>query len=414
MAWLGLPSRSLHSLLVGGGDGVGGCGVGSGAGFSPDNLKELRVNGNKITKLPDDLMGSAQLILIDVGNNILTSVGDFAVVKKLRYLCNLNLRGNKIAEDPACRVQAQEWVPKLRILDGQSTDANSAKVASKREAEAYDAARKAKKKKYLTKDESKEIKAHVGTVSFDDADGPAVVQMGMAADTGSDKRRPRPEAIKTKGKAALKPRPGGGGVGSGEAVAAAGKSKTTIKVKSKKKEGKAAAPEPAEKVADDPSAKKKLKLKKLAKAAKATEAVPAKQVAAAPEPAETVADDPSTKKKLKKKKKNKASAGAESTLEEAESAPASRSKLAKPKAAQMGGDAAQAKAAKATEAAPAKQAQRTADAIEARSQTAGASGMLSVQNAKRKRSGAKQALTPDALGGGLSDTLFGAAAIGQW
>lgn len=345
-------------------------------------------------------------------------------IRVFRYLCNLNLRGNKIADDPACRVQAQEWVPKLRIFDGQSTDANTAKVASKREAEAYDAARKAKKKKYLTKDESKQIKAHVGTVSFDDADGPAVVQMGMAPGVGPDKqKRPRAaDAFEKKGKEskegkeARAPRPSGGRAGSDEAAAAA--SKTTIKVKSKKNKGKAAAPrpepEPAPTAADEPAAAvattkkgkgKKLKLNKAGAAALAEDSGAA-----------------TNKKSMKKKKREKSSTGAAPTPASEEAEPAPAPKLAKPNPAKTASDvvsdagqpAPHVKVASAPTPAPAKQAKRTADAIEARSQTAGASGMLSVQNAKRKRSEGKQAFTPDTLGAGLPDALFGAAAIGGW
>eukprot|EP00043_Microstomoeca_roanoka_P025456 m.8778 g.8778 ORF g.8778 m.8778 type:complete len:482 (+) comp5533_c0_seq1:146-1591(+) len=84
------------------------------------NLKELRLNNNKITALPGDLVYTGHLCLLDVGNNLIRSFDDIAVLSKMVFLTNLNLKGNPICENKDYTEKILALVPGLRILDGKN------------------------------------------------------------------------------------------------------------------------------------------------------------------------------------------------------------------------------------------------------------------------------------------------------
>ncbi|KAJ1968915.1 hypothetical protein IWQ62_000951 [Dispira parvispora] len=85
-------------------------------------LRELRLNNNKILTIPNHLSHCASLEILDLGNNILTSWSDVESLAFIKKLTNLNLKGNKVCDEPDYRNRVLKLIPTLRVLDGQRCD----------------------------------------------------------------------------------------------------------------------------------------------------------------------------------------------------------------------------------------------------------------------------------------------------
>eukprot|EP00038_Savillea_parva_P010232 m.188793 g.188793 ORF g.188793 m.188793 type:complete len:552 (-) comp17545_c0_seq1:228-1883(-) len=83
------------------------------------HLKELRLNSNKVMQLPDDLLSSAQLCTLEIGQNLISKVEAISVIRNLKYLKTLNIRGNKLTLDDATRSIILGWAPSLTVLDSE-------------------------------------------------------------------------------------------------------------------------------------------------------------------------------------------------------------------------------------------------------------------------------------------------------
>ncbi|KAJ1652428.1 hypothetical protein IWQ61_007234 [Dispira simplex] len=85
-------------------------------------LRELRLNNNKILTIPSHLSHCVSLEILDLGNNILTSWSDVESLAFIKKLTNLNLKGNKVCDEPDYRNRVLKLMPTLRVLDGQRCD----------------------------------------------------------------------------------------------------------------------------------------------------------------------------------------------------------------------------------------------------------------------------------------------------
>ncbi|KAK1597533.1 hypothetical protein QYE76_017850 [Lolium multiflorum] len=88
-------------------------------------LKELRLAHNQITTIPSDLAKNTKLLNLDLGNNLIERVTDLKVLSELRYLRNLNLQGNPIAEKDGLAKKVMKIVPTVRIFNAKPIEASS-------------------------------------------------------------------------------------------------------------------------------------------------------------------------------------------------------------------------------------------------------------------------------------------------
>uniref|UniRef100_A0A453GUP9 U2A'/phosphoprotein 32 family A C-terminal domain-containing protein n=1 Tax=Aegilops tauschii subsp. strangulata TaxID=200361 RepID=A0A453GUP9_AEGTS len=88
-------------------------------------LKELRLAHNKITTIPSDLAKNTKILNLDLGNNLIERESDLKVLSELRYLRNLNLQGNPIAEKGTLAKKVMKIVPNLRIFNAKPIEAFS-------------------------------------------------------------------------------------------------------------------------------------------------------------------------------------------------------------------------------------------------------------------------------------------------
>lgn len=85
-------------------------------------LKELRLNDNQITEIPETLRKCTALEIIDFGNNQIKEWKDIASLGSLLNLHNLNLKGNPLAQKKDYLEKVLDLIPSLRILDGERFD----------------------------------------------------------------------------------------------------------------------------------------------------------------------------------------------------------------------------------------------------------------------------------------------------
>ncbi|CAM0885405.1 unnamed protein product [Alopecurus aequalis] len=88
-------------------------------------LKELRLSHNKITTIPLDLAKNTKMLNLDLGNNLIERESDLKVLSGLRYLRNLNLQGNPIAEKDGLAKKVMKIVPTVRIFNAKPIEASS-------------------------------------------------------------------------------------------------------------------------------------------------------------------------------------------------------------------------------------------------------------------------------------------------
>ncbi|PNT73651.1 hypothetical protein BRADI_2g61702v3, partial [Brachypodium distachyon] len=96
-------------------------------------LKELRLAHNKISKIPSDLAKNVKILNLDLGNNLIERVSDLKVLAELRFLRNLNLQGNPIAEKDSLVKKVMKTVPTLRIFNGKPIEASSQNENSRKD-----------------------------------------------------------------------------------------------------------------------------------------------------------------------------------------------------------------------------------------------------------------------------------------
>lgn len=85
-------------------------------------MKELRLNDNQITEIPETLRKCSALEIVDFGNNQIKEWKDIASLGSLLSLHNLNLKGNPIAQKKDYLEKVLDLIPSLRILDGERFD----------------------------------------------------------------------------------------------------------------------------------------------------------------------------------------------------------------------------------------------------------------------------------------------------
>ena len=61
-----------------------------------EKLKELKLNGNQINKLPQEIMKNRMLEILDLGKNKFKSLADLTAVSELMRLKDLSVRNNPI------------------------------------------------------------------------------------------------------------------------------------------------------------------------------------------------------------------------------------------------------------------------------------------------------------------------------
>lgn len=80
-------------------------------------LKELRLNGNKITFLPDLETSVPTLELLDLGNNLIKSEDALDKIASLRKLRNLSIKGCPIMDETSLKGKISETVSKFKFLE---------------------------------------------------------------------------------------------------------------------------------------------------------------------------------------------------------------------------------------------------------------------------------------------------------
>ena len=95
-------------------------------------LAELRVARNRLTALPDELAANTRLKLVDAGGNRIRRLEDVAVLGRLRWLCNVNLRGNPVCDAPGYEAHMIALVPYLRSLDGRPVNVGQSPAQQQR------------------------------------------------------------------------------------------------------------------------------------------------------------------------------------------------------------------------------------------------------------------------------------------
>mmetsp|Transcript_20454 Transcript_20454/g.28540 ORF Transcript_20454/g.28540 Transcript_20454/m.28540 type:complete len:328 (-) Transcript_20454:77-1060(-) len=97
-----------------------------------ENLQELRLTDNLLSKLPMTLSKLNGLRLLDLGRNSISQTSDVKCLGSLKSLAILNLRGNPIAEDGEYKNKVLKMVgKKLEILDGRRLSKGKMKIAKK-------------------------------------------------------------------------------------------------------------------------------------------------------------------------------------------------------------------------------------------------------------------------------------------
>lgn len=91
-------------------------------------LKQLRVNDNKLVFLPDSLGLLARLELLDVGNNPIRELAGVQVTAQLPALTNFNCKGTPLAVIAENMVALSAMLPKLRILNGKTEQKEGKKM----------------------------------------------------------------------------------------------------------------------------------------------------------------------------------------------------------------------------------------------------------------------------------------------
>jgi len=82
------------------------------------DIKDLKLNDNKIKKIPEYLVTSCVRIkILDLGNNCLNDFQSIDCLTKLAHLENLNLRGNPICSIEDYHLKMKDKFPNLKILD---------------------------------------------------------------------------------------------------------------------------------------------------------------------------------------------------------------------------------------------------------------------------------------------------------
>lgn len=100
-------------------------------------LRELRLNDNRITGIERQLADCHSLQVIDLGNNLLRDFEFLRALAHLRHtIRNVNLRGNPIAKTDAEELakRIREMFPELRVYNGDRVDARYLERRCKREA----------------------------------------------------------------------------------------------------------------------------------------------------------------------------------------------------------------------------------------------------------------------------------------
>ncbi|KAJ1908869.1 hypothetical protein IWQ60_011483 [Tieghemiomyces parasiticus] len=85
-------------------------------------LKELRLGNNRIASVPEAIASCQALEILDLGANLISGWSDIVALSKMTKLVNLNLKGNKLCEQPDYRAKLLQFIPTLRILDGERFD----------------------------------------------------------------------------------------------------------------------------------------------------------------------------------------------------------------------------------------------------------------------------------------------------
>ncbi|KAI8057312.1 hypothetical protein BDF22DRAFT_670766 [Syncephalis plumigaleata] len=85
-------------------------------------LRELRLSGNKIHQLSAEQL-PVNIRVLDLGDNIIQSWDQLEAIRKVKWLNNLTLKGNPIADRDDYTETIRLWFPRLRVLDGRRIDA---------------------------------------------------------------------------------------------------------------------------------------------------------------------------------------------------------------------------------------------------------------------------------------------------
>ncbi|XP_057311590.1 dynein axonemal assembly factor 1-like isoform X2 [Hydractinia symbiolongicarpus] len=81
------------------------------------DVKDLKLNNNKIKLIPDWLANCKRIKVLDIGNNKLADFQSIDVLRKLPLLENLNLKGNPLCEKEEYHIKMKELFPNLKLLD---------------------------------------------------------------------------------------------------------------------------------------------------------------------------------------------------------------------------------------------------------------------------------------------------------
>ncbi|CEM38373.1 unnamed protein product [Vitrella brassicaformis CCMP3155] len=86
-------------------------------------LTELRLNGNKLTMIPESVKFMARLSILDVGKNAIPKLESLEAMSVLRHLTNLNVAGNPFYDDVAKQQAFHDFLPRmasrLKILNSK-------------------------------------------------------------------------------------------------------------------------------------------------------------------------------------------------------------------------------------------------------------------------------------------------------
>jgi hypothetical protein len=82
-------------------------------------LKELRLNDNKIQLIPESIHLNARLVIVDVGNNRITSFEALQPLGSLQRMTNLNLMGNVVCTSSHYPDKVFSIAKAVKILDGR-------------------------------------------------------------------------------------------------------------------------------------------------------------------------------------------------------------------------------------------------------------------------------------------------------
>jgi hypothetical protein len=80
-------------------------------------LAELRVNGNKLRRVPLSLVSNARLRLVDIGGNAIASWKHVKALRQLPRLASLALKGNPLCDSDDYAAAFEAKFPHLFVLD---------------------------------------------------------------------------------------------------------------------------------------------------------------------------------------------------------------------------------------------------------------------------------------------------------